>query len=222
MLLTLCAVLAALLIFPDGFSGAGSRHAEKFAALVLPVLCALSVAPWLTMLCRSPIAGTVFTIAIPGILLVVGEVSGAAYGLAGPEVQAFSFAVFWRVMLGICAIAAVMSWRMFMRLEVIDGRGQDLRLPSWLVRRTRTRTSPIVLTKRHPLRLLARKELRLQPMTLAVAGLYFFGWLRSICLYWRCVGWRYCSPPASSSWCCGSRSRIIGRAIAPPGACGRR
>ena len=43
--------------------------------------------------------------------------------------DAFRLAVFWRGMFLICVAAAVLSWRMFMRLEAIEGRGPELRLP---------------------------------------------------------------------------------------------
>ena len=34
--------------------------------LLLAVACGLFLAPWLTMVCRSPLAGIVFALAIPG------------------------------------------------------------------------------------------------------------------------------------------------------------
>jgi hypothetical protein len=72
-------------------------------------------------------------------------------------------------------VGGVLGWRTFMRLEATEGRGSEIRLPSWL------RTSPTVsaargLTTRHPTWLLVKKELRLQQMALAISGLYVAGW----------------------------------------------
>lgn len=185
MLLTLRAVAGAVLFAPSGlFSGFGSRPPEPeyvLAALWLPVLVGLFVAPWLTMLCRSSIAGTVFAPSLPGVFLPVGALLGIVkYGLAPasePAVWEFQFAFLWKGTLALCAVAAVMSWRKFMRLEAIDGPEQDVRLPHWLVWRTATRTAVPAFSKRHPLWLLAKKELRLQQMTLIVAGVHVLGWL---------------------------------------------
>jgi hypothetical protein len=141
------------------------------------VFCALFLAPWLTMACRSPIAGTVFTMAIPGMLWVVGEWLGVAKYGRGPDMEAFRMALLWRGTLGLCAIGAVAGWRMFMRLEAIEGPGQDLRLPEWLRRRIAASPAATAVTTRHPMWLLVKKELRLQQMTLVVAGLYLLGWL---------------------------------------------
>jgi hypothetical protein len=145
--------------------------------MVVPVLCALFLAPCLTMACRNPIAGTVFTIAIQGVLWLLGEWIGVAKYERGREMEAFRIAFLWRATLGLCAIGAVVSWRMFMRLEAIDGPGQDLRLPEWLRRRTTASPAALPFTKPHPMWLLVKKELRLQQMTLIVAGLYLLGWL---------------------------------------------
>ena len=49
-------------------------------------------------------------------------------------------------------------------------------MPSWLARRPKPVEVP-ERTVRHPVWLLIRKELRLQPMTFTIAGLYVVGWL---------------------------------------------
>jgi hypothetical protein len=61
-----------------------------------------------------------------------------------------------------------------MRLEAIDGGGQAIHLP-WL-RASATLTETALSAKRHPVWLLVKKELRLQQLTLVVAGLYALGW----------------------------------------------
>ena len=50
----------------------------------------------------------------------------------GPGMEAFRMTFVWVGTLGLCAVGAVMGWRMFTRLEAIEGPGQDVRLPQWL------------------------------------------------------------------------------------------
>ena len=45
---------------------------------VVPVLYGLGLAPLLTMVCRNAVAGTVFAVAIPGIMFVAGLVQALA------------------------------------------------------------------------------------------------------------------------------------------------
>jgi hypothetical protein len=127
--------------------------------VALSALGGLFIAPWLTMVARNPLAGTVFTIVIPGLLWMV---------VIGFVADPLKLVVFWRGMLGLSAVAAVLSWRGFMRLEAIEGRGADVRWP------TAARLAPA--RSRHPIWLLVKKELSLQQLTFAVAGIYLLGW----------------------------------------------
>jgi hypothetical protein len=143
---------------------------------LLSVLCGLFVAPWLTMICRSPLAGVVFALATPGMIYLAGDVAAfSAYGL-GPEASGFRLAVLWWGLTGLSAVAAVASWRMFMRLEVTERRHPQMRLPRWLRRPAAAAEPPDVERARHPVWLLAKKELRLQHMTFAVSGIYLLAW----------------------------------------------
>jgi len=174
MLLTLGAVARAVVDFRE-------PESERLAWVLLPMLCGLFIAPWLTMLCRNPIAGTVFAFAPPGWLWVVSErLYVVAYGRE-PATDV-ALAILWTETLGLCAVGAVMSWRMFMRLEAIDGGGPEVHLPQWLRRGNTTNIAASTLTKRHPVWLLVKKEIRLQQMALAVAGLYVLGWLTLLML----------------------------------------
>ena len=147
--------------------------------IVLPVLCALFLAPLLTMLCRSPLAGMVFTVVVPGLIGLVGELLAIArYGLDpsnAPVAESFRLAVFWWGTAGVCALAAVSNWLLFQRLEAIEGRDAELELPrSWTDRSaTSAAAAP---ARRHPVWLLMKKELRLQQMAFVVGGLYLLGW----------------------------------------------
>lgn len=181
MLMTLGAV--AWIVLSDNGELLGTSIWRQPSVLSLAAVCGLFVAPWLTMVCRSPLAGVVFTIAMPMCLLVLGDVLAVAkYGFdGGAEIDRFKLIVFWWGILGLCVVAAVSGWRMFMRLEAIEGRGPEVRMPRWLGRRIRPETTfdaPALLPvrMRHPVWLLAKKELRLQQMTFVVVGLYILMW----------------------------------------------
>lgn len=184
MLLTL-GVVAYTLVFCDGWEPSLGR----LAASLLPALCGLFIAPCLTIACRSPMAGTVFTMVMPGLLVLPGLL--VWWALDRPSSVAFTIAFLLWGMLGLCVVGAIAGWRMFMRLETIEGRDADVDVMLWLRRGTtvlrpgsgrRERssndagTAAPTLTKRHPVWLLIAKELRLQQMTLVVTGLFLIGW----------------------------------------------
>ena len=154
------------------------RSPDPLAVVVLVTCCSLFLAPALTMAARSSLAGTIFTVAIVGLSLLAADIAAwlRYRNQGGAEVQAFkTMLVTWSVLVA-CAAAAIASWRMFARLQVVEGHGPDLGLPAWLGRRTAaTIDSPA--RRAHPLWLLAWKELRLQQMTFALAGAYTIGCL---------------------------------------------
>lgn len=152
-------------------------QASRDMAALLPLLCSLFLAPWLTMACRNPIGGAVFALAIPGMLLVAGELIGVRMYGRGSGMQAFRLTFASFATIGLCAIGAVMGWRMFLRLEAIEGPGQDVGLPQWLRLSNSTSRAAPHFTRRNPLWLLVKKELRLHQLPLLVAGLYVLGWL---------------------------------------------
>jgi hypothetical protein len=157
----------------------GSRWGDNWSTPVvifLPALISLSLAPLLTMLCRSALAGMVFSVCIPPLIGFAGQLLALAmYGWPGVNTDAaerLAITVFWWGMSAVFAAAVVSNWLVFRRLEAIDGPLRDLQLPGgW--RREATATVPERL---HPLWLLARKELRLQQMAFVVSGLYLVGW----------------------------------------------
>jgi hypothetical protein len=178
MLLALSAVASLVLPFRPGvdLGGPGAPAEYGRAILWLPLFYGLFVAPWFTLLSRSAMAGTVFTLAMPGLLLVLGEQLGIArYGYTR-DVDTFQLAFLWQTSMALCSVGGVMSWRMFMRLEAIEGQGPEVRLPEWLRGRGVTHAAS-GLTRRHPIWLLVKKELRLQQMALAVAALYLAGYV---------------------------------------------
>ena len=182
MLITLTLLAGAVFLRPDEIVRPTVRPDiwRGSSTLLLAVPLGLFVAPFLTMLCRGPLAGMVFTVGAPGLLLIAGDLIGLQrYGLGGGAlIDAFKLKVLWWGTLAGSAVAALASWRMFMRLEAIDGRGAELSLPDWLrIRPTREDTGTLTaVRKRHPAWLLLKKELRLQQMAFVVAGLYVLGW----------------------------------------------
>lgn len=173
----LAATLVALWVAGNLLLFRGERVTEsvRLGFTLLPLVGGLCVAPWLTMLCRSPIAGTVFTVGLPGVLLTVSQLLYvAAYGRVPPT--EFELAVVWRGTLTCCAVGAIMTWRLFMRLEAIDGPGPNVHLPHWLRWRAAESVMAPALTRPHPIWLLVKKELRLQQMAFAVVGVSVLGW----------------------------------------------
>jgi hypothetical protein len=172
MLATLA--VATVLLFRDAMKLAYSPHTEP-SMLVLAAACGLFMAPFLTLLCRSTLAAAVFTIAIPGLLAAGADiVGGLIYGMQNAgAIDQFKLTVFWRGMFLICTVSAIAGWRMFRRLEAIEGHA-DVQLPD-LLTRTAAATG-IARRRRHPIAALIRKDLRLQQMAFVVAALYVVLW----------------------------------------------
>jgi hypothetical protein len=152
-------------------------------AALIPVLYGLFLAPWLTMACRNPIGGAVFALAVPGVLLVAGELIGLSLYGDGSVMQDFRVTFASYGTMGLCAVGAVMGWWTFTRLEAIEGPGQDVRLPRW-VRMFHTSTAAARLTRRHAFWLLVKKEISLQQLPLVVAAFYVLAWLVAETLMW--------------------------------------
>lgn len=161
------------------------RNPEEWAGsffVLLPLLSGFLVAPWLTMLCRSPLAGAVFTIALPaGYWIVANLLSLARFGGEAatlPEQRSLIWAIFWLGCFGQMVLGGWLGWRKFMRLQSIDGPGAAVRLPRWLRWWTTARSVSVPApSSRHPVWLLVGKELRLQQMTFVLAGLFLLLWL---------------------------------------------
>jgi hypothetical protein len=118
----------------------------------------------------------VFTVAIPLLLLLTGDVLGVfKYGGRASDIDRFRMSVFWQGMVGVCTIAAVASWWLFMRIEAIEGPGAAVHLPRWL--RPMANAQDQTTRARNPLWLLLRKELRLQQLTFVVAAVTISSWV---------------------------------------------
>jgi hypothetical protein len=172
VLVSLLAALGAVAWVPlvriageGGSFGTGSG-VWVWTIVLLSFFSAVCIAPWFTMLCRNPIAGVVFTIAIPATLWVVNVEQG------------IGLPVLWGGTVAVSAVAAIFGWRFFTRLEVIGG-DSALEMPHSVLRRlipSESTSHMATARPRHPLPLLVRKELRLQSVTFVVVALYVLMW----------------------------------------------
>jgi ABC-type transport system involved in multi-copper enzyme maturation permease subunit len=165
ILLLKLAVLSAMLLTLAAFAWLTVLRPGERPWIAASFLNGLVFAPLLTMLCRTPMAGVVFTGAAPFWILVISRHVSAG--------------VLWGSTLAVSVVAAVASWRLFMRLEAIDGRDADLQLPRMFRRETRAIGAASADRSRmgQPVWLLVRKELHLQQMTFAVAGVSGLFWI---------------------------------------------
>ena len=144
-------------------------------ALVLPLIGAVSVAPWLTMACRSTMAGIVFTAAVPAMVsLAASSALAMKFGAGAPLplwAQMVPVQVLWVASLVLALVGTVAGWRKFMSLEAIDGQGATARLPRSLAR-TAPRVADSATRRRTAWWLLVLKELRLYQMPFVLAALF--------------------------------------------------
>jgi hypothetical protein len=166
---------------PHGSLPRGSE-AWYLEVILVAAACALLVAPWLTVLCRSEMAGVVFSMSLPPLLLVAGDLLGLAlygFGNAG-AVDAFKVTFFSTAVVILWAVGGIGTWLVFMRLEAIEGRGPEVRLAERFAGRA-TAAAPASGVV-HPLWALTKKELHLQQLTFAVAAIYVVLWLAVVLL----------------------------------------
>jgi hypothetical protein len=144
----------------------------------LPVLGGVLLAPCLTLLTRSALAGSVFTIAL-SMLMMIGSQAAVPwlYGDAATLAQANArfLDIFAHTMLAVVVLSALLMWRLFMRLEAIEGRGLEFHLPAWLLK-PRVHLAAARSARSVWLEMLG-KELHLQQITFVVSGLYVAAWL---------------------------------------------
>jgi len=175
MLLVL-GTIAWSLLPPEGSLPRGSE-AWYPEVILVAAASALFVAPWLTMLCRSEMAGVVFSMVLPAILIVSGDLIGLAlhgFGNAA-AVDAFKATFFSIAFVILCTIGGFAAWRVFMRLEAIEGRGPEVRLAERFAGRATAAAPPSRVV--HPMWALTKKELHLQQLTFAIAAIYVALWL---------------------------------------------
>jgi ABC-type transport system involved in multi-copper enzyme maturation permease subunit len=183
MLLPLAAVAWAILLQPQTRpldAGVGSYpvgSSEAAAMLATPLLAALFMAPVLTMVCRSPLAGLVFTVAIVSAVWGLAHVvAGARLGTGAlrSDLDALTMSMLWGSVALLSIPTGMATWYAFMRLESVEGRGSDMHLPSWLGRPARSadRRLEARAVGQGAVWQLVKKELRIQQMTFVVCALY--------------------------------------------------
>lgn len=155
----------------------------------LALLSGLVAAPWLTMVCRGPLAGVLIASSVAALAHIAAEVALVLrYGSIddrGADQAAFRTTVLATALAGGALISAIAGWRLFMRLEAVSGPASSIELGRWWpTRDSATALSPARSSRRHPLWRLALKELRLQQLTLVVTPLFAAGWV-AVDLLWR-------------------------------------
>jgi hypothetical protein len=148
------------------------RDPEMTIIFWLPLVTAVGVAPWLTLLLRSATAGMAFSLAMPGFMFCVALARWVLTHGFTPAPQAVVFRGGAIGTVAISALGLVLGWRSFQRLEAIEGPA-NLPVPRWL--RRDPPDVPRPGRRFHPLWQLVRKELRLQRMTIICASGYMLG-----------------------------------------------
>jgi hypothetical protein len=164
MLLTLAALAGTL------FAKAWRPESARFPVVILPVVCGLFLAPLLTMICRGTLAGMIFSGCVMG-LTWSATLAIAWFGF-GIEPEAAEHTILGGWTLGVivlCLLPGLLGWRRFTMLEATEAASPALHLPRWL-------TSAQGARRHAPLQALVVKELYLQQLAFAVAGLYIIGW----------------------------------------------
>lgn len=164
MLVTLAAFAATT------FGRVWRPESARFAVVIMPVLCGLFVAPLLTMICRSTLAGMI----LGGTAMVLTWFAALAIAWFGFGIEAAAAEHLllsrWTVgMTVLCPVVGLVGWRRFRGLEATDVASPALRLPRWLKGAQGARHL-------HPLGALAVKEVHLQQMAFVITGLHITGW----------------------------------------------
>jgi hypothetical protein len=84
-----------------------------------PAITALCLAPWLTLVSRSPLFGTVFSTGAMVLVFIISASLFELFGVNEPQQAAATFAQY--AMPCIWIFGVVMGWRKFMILEAIEG-----------------------------------------------------------------------------------------------------
>jgi hypothetical protein len=188
-LLCLLAAAATVTIWPwaergfaAGYGGFGDAYGDTARALrwttvLIPALLAAFVAPLLTMLSRSVIAGTVFTIAVyAGLWLIVPGITWSPLPDMSVDARARDAELHGVVMLwlaaGLSAVSAIVGAVIFGRLESTGSRG----IGTWGASRATTATQRGASRTPYPAVALLIKELRLQGIVFVIAALYVVAW----------------------------------------------
>lgn len=165
LLLAKAAVLAAMLL-PLAVYAWWSGLAVMASLPWLAAAAAFGLAPLLTMVMRSGLAGLIGAVTVPPLLMIAMQLASGRFGDRDGDLAVLP--AWTRVMVFVVAAGAVLGWRRFLRLEAIDGSVAD-----WHVRLKPDATGVgAEAAPGRPLWQLLKKELRLQQLTFALAAWY--------------------------------------------------
>jgi hypothetical protein len=189
-------VLVAMIGSVTVCSGLALRHADarawaRYSAMVveegtfppeviIPLIGGLLVAPWITLVARSAIAGMIAVLVGPGLLyagslilarLVYGPLTSADRAVSAAA-SAFTQASWRWGMVCLAAVAGWGLWHSFLRAEAVERTSATIN--AWRFRRVTL--SDWVSRRGTVIGSLVAKELRLQVPTFAVAGLFAIVW----------------------------------------------
>ena len=148
-----------------------AEHLWRESFLVIGGL-AVGVAPCLTLIFRSPLAGAAFAAATPVIFWMAG--------LWIPDWSPSDVEEFTRQgCLFVSGAGLAMTCVLFQRLEAIEGPVSDRGVPGWFKRTAVHREAASAAPPRthHPILALVWKELRLQRMTMLISVFFAVAWL---------------------------------------------
>ncbi len=171
--LVLIASLSTAAVVVVGGTRVPMNDLESFLLVVgCTALSAVGVAPWLTLLTRSTLAGAVFAGSLP--LLFWGAANLLTWALFGANpTDTSTWICFLVPLIGHWLAGPFLGYRAFVRLQALDGPNADLHLPLWLIRLLPERAARSTAPRRSGvLWQLVKKELRLQQTTFLIAGLF--------------------------------------------------
>jgi hypothetical protein len=135
---------------------------RRFAGFFIePAVTALCLAPWLTLVSRSPLFGTVFSTGAMVFVFIFSATLFEFFGVSDPQQTAAAFAQY--AMPCIWIFGAVMGWRKFINLEAIEGAAA-------ISKATRSRAAEPI-RRGAAVWQLFKKEIMLQRLPLGLAAL---------------------------------------------------
>jgi hypothetical protein len=144
-------------------------------------VCAFFTTPWLTMLSRHTLGGTVFSLALPVLLWTTASLCSSLWlRLTGIELtneSAFAEAIWWLVLAGCGLVGWRFGRRKFLNLEAVDGRGIEIGWPRWIEAAMRKAVPRRRAEVGGWFGSLVQKELRLQQLPLGLCALFCVTWL---------------------------------------------
>jgi len=169
-----------------------SHPCARAGWLLGPLVSALCVAPWLTLVTRSALASVVFSVFFPCVLWQGSGLfdwlvrTGYARLNVSPghwvlDLQAISFAL---LLLAYWFLGWLQGRWVFRHMDVIEGEARDLSTAAWAKSGLGTWFSTMPVGRVSAVRQILMKELHLQQVSFLIAALYVGSWLTMLALWW--------------------------------------